>query len=255
MQDLNVQEQGYEKALKEAEARIRAQKSPMTLTLKARIIKHGDSAIQTLKEALALDENYVWAYLGTAYVILKEKRSFDYEMARNHLEQALQHSYRFSEARRLLIENLHRLGEYEEEMNQYEIHLNLCYFDMDARYNFADLLRTQFREYEEALEQIEVILAHQPDHYDAQLLQAVVLCQAGEFGSAESLYLFLADEHPNALLNLALLYKDRLNQPEKALKYFQAYLAYTGPNAEEKTFLDEKIMVPTYIERLQEQLK
>ena len=41
--------------------------------------------------------------------------------------------------------------------------------------------------------------------------------------------------------------------PDKALKYYEEYLNYSGRNAEEKRFLDEKFLVPTYIERLKKE--
>lgn len=255
LQDLSVQAEGLDKAREAADTAVEAGRSALTLTLKARLIEDPERAMEVLQEALTLDETYVWAHLGCAYNILGDKRTGEYETARNHLEQALVHSSGFSEARKLLIESLHRLGDYEEERKQYEIYLDSNPFDLDACYNFADLLRNRFGDYEGAMEQLDFVLTHEPDRLDAQLLQAIILSQAGEYKSAESKYLYLSGLHPNAVLNLALLYMDQLRRPDEALKYFQAYLAYSGPHADEKTFLDEKILVPTYIERLKEEMK
>ena len=33
------------------------------------------------------------------------------------------------------------------------------------------------------------------------------------------------------------------------------YLAYSGENVQDKTFLDERILVPTYVEKLGKELK
>jgi tetratricopeptide (TPR) repeat protein len=133
------------------------------------------------------------------------------------------------------------------------MHLEIHPGDSDARYNFADLLRSRFKDYEEALDQLNAVLSAEPARVDALLLKAIVLAQSGEFEKAEALYLYLSDEHPTALLNLALLYMDNLDAPEEALRTFQRYLDYSGRNASEKNLWDEKILVPTYIDRLKKE--
>ena len=111
---------------------------------------------------------------------------------------------------------------------QYALHIDQNPDDDTARYNYADLLSTRLEEYEAALEQVDALLEQDPDRIDVLLLKGLILCQAGEYSQAETLYLEIAHLHPNAVLNLAFLYKDHLDEPEQALRYFRMYLAYSG---------------------------
>jgi len=100
---------------------------------------------------------------------------------------------------------------------------------------------------------LEWVLEREPDRLDALLLKGVVLCQLSEFSKAETLYHRLVRRHPDALLNLAFLYRDFMDAPDKALVYFQRYLDYSGENAEEKAFIDQEILVPNLIESLKKE--
>ena len=58
----------------------------------------------------------------------------------------------------------------------------------------------------------------------------------------------------NVLVVGHLLKEPRLmDSPEKALRMFKEYLNYSGPNSNDRTFWDQKILVPSYMERLQEE--
>ena len=43
---------------------------------------------------------------------------------------------------------------------------------------------------------------------------------------------------------------DHIHDRAKALDYFKKFMKYTGPNAQERSFWDLKILVPTYMDRL-----
>lgn len=255
LQDIALQREGEQPARQAARAQLEVRRDPMTLTLAARTLPDVDDQIKLLEEALSLDESYVWAHYGLAFIILREERISEYEAARTHLEQALEYAQTFRKARLLLIECLRRLGDYGEQDLEYAVHIEQNPDDVTARYNYADLLSTRLEEYDAALEQVDAVLDLEPERIDALLLKGLILCQAGEYSQAETQYLEIVHRHPSAVLNLAFLYKDHLDSPENALKYFRMYLAYSGDNVQDKTFLDERILVPTYVEKLGKELE
>lgn len=252
LQDVLIASGRMEAARAEARAAVEQDLSALNLTLLARVTDTADAADALLDRALAADPTYVWAHYGRAYRILKDRRVEAYEAARHHLEEALARSSAFTEARQLLIECLHRMGETGAERDQYEVYLAFNPLDLDARYNYADLLFRRLGDVEAAMVQVKRVLEEAPDRIDALLLEAAILSRQGAYAKAESIYLYLSGEHPDALLNLALLYMDRLDEPDKAFDYFQRYLDYQGPNASEKSFWDRKILVPTYMDKLRD---
>jgi tetratricopeptide (TPR) repeat protein len=252
-QEVILESQGIDAAVDASRAEVDSFRTARALTLLARVTEDPDRAIPLLEEAIDLDESYVWAHFGLAYVLLKNHRVSEYEKARNHLEKALHYSSTFREARMLLIECLRMLGDNEKERKEFERYIAFNPDDLDARYNYADLLRNSFGEYGAALDQLSVVLSREPSRVDALLLKAIVLGQAEEYEKAESLFLYLSSVHPDALLNLGLLYMDHLDAPNKALEAFQRYLEYSGQNASEKNLWDEKILVPTYIDQLKKE--
>jgi tetratricopeptide (TPR) repeat protein len=255
LQEAILQAEGANAVLDMAKQAVEVERSALTLTLLARLKKDPKEGIRLLKEALDLDTTYVWAYYGIAYYYLQAMNAEDYEKARRKVETALQYDSRFQEAQLLLIETLDRVGEDEEEAQQYGIYIESHPDDLDARYNYADLLRSKLDENEDALEQLELVLAKDPARMDAQLLKGVVLSQSGDYEKAEQLFLKLSHSHPNALLNLAFLYRDYMDEPEKALSCFAQYLNYAGPSGNDKTFFDRKILVPNYMEELKKELQ
>lgn len=250
LQEINLDEKGVEQTAALAAERLERLRNPMNLTLAARVAEDPEEKIRLLEEALRIDSTYVWAHYGIAFVYLKEERLSEYERAREHLELALSHAPGLTAARKLLIENLHLLGEYIPLDEQYRIYLAREPDDLDARYNYADLLQSHIEDPEEALRQIERVLDREPDRLDALFLKAHLLYQSGEVSMAETVYHDLASRHPNALLNLAILYRDAMDDSQRALDYFQRYLDYTGENAEEKNLFDQEILVPNLIEAL-----
>jgi tetratricopeptide (TPR) repeat protein len=252
VQDIMIDQEGINAARSSAAQSVTGRRDAMNLTLQARVEKNPEEKLKLFRDALELDESYVWAHYGIAYVILKEGRVSEYEISRFHLERAVEYCSEFIEAHKLLIENLHLLGEIEEEDEQFEIYFELNPEDLEARYNYADLLRTKLDDPESAVEQLDYILAREPNRLDALFLKGVALCQDDKVSAAETLFHQLKGRHPDALLNLAFLYKDHMGEPARALDYFQRYLDYAGPNADEKAFFDEEILVPKYIEALKE---
>lgn len=252
LQEITIRNEGNRRAAELAEEVCRLDETPLTLTLWARASSDPEEKIKLLKKALTLDESYVWAHFGLAYVYLKEGRVEDFENARFCLEEALKYAPQFNEARLLMIENLHRLGEYEEEGRQYIAYLDAVPEDSDIRYNYAMLLSGQLDDPDEALTQLELILDDDPGRIDALLLKGAVLCQLDELREAEGHFVEMSDLHPNALLNLGILYKDYLDEPAKAKDCFQRYLEYSGRHADEKSFYDQKILVPNSLEILSE---
>jgi Tfp pilus assembly protein PilF len=251
VQDILIEQEGVQAARTRAEQNLAASRDALNLTLKARVEKNTEEKLKTLREALKKDESYIWAHYGIAFLILQDGRVSEYDRAREHLEKAVGYCSEFTEAHKLLIETLHLLGEPELEAEQYETYLDMIPGDLEVRYNYADLLRTKLDDPEEAVEQLDYILEREPLRLDALFLKGVALCQNDELSAAETLFHQLKDRHPDALLNLAFLYKDYMGEPDRALDYFKRYLDYAGPNADDKAYFDEEILVPKYIELLE----
>jgi len=257
LQEMVVREKGLVAALEAARISAGKERTPMTLTLLARLVDDPDEALALLDEALVLDDGYVWARYGAAFLLLKHRRVNEYETARRHLENVLSNAPSFRGARRLLIESLHRLGDGHEEARQLKLYLEdipsdadmLSYADM--RFAYADLLCRKLGDTDKALEQLDKVLDVEPDRVDALLLKGVVLTQAGRYTEAENVYLGLSEDHPYSLFNLGLLNMNHLDAPGRAKRYFDEYLDYSGENAEDRSFLDQKILVPTYLDNLE----
>jgi len=255
LQDAAMRAGEEEAALEVAEESLKGFRNAATLTLMARATNNTNEALTLLEEALSMDETFVWAHYGIAFLLLKENRVSQFDKIRDHLERALEFSSGFGEARLLYIEILSKLGDVSETENQSRIYLESNPDQHDVRYNFGDFLRLKNEDYKGALNQLQIVLTHEPERIDAILLKGIILSQTGDYRSAETVFKFLSTVHPSALLNLAFLYKDKMNEPEKALKCFKDYVAYKGRNEDTRTFLDEKILAPTYIESLRKELK
>ena len=235
--------------------RLTASRTAENLTLAARLESDPEQALAYLQEAIEKDPDFAWARYGFAFVVLKEEMLQHYEESAENLEWLIERGfeeYWGSElkTRRLLIENLNRLGRAEEEAEQWEELLENSPWDLDARYSLAWLLCIKMNEPKKALKHLDRILAEDPEALDARMLKARALWDRGSHRRAADLYETLVQLHPNALLNLAILHEQHLNDPDRALDYYRRFSGYEGYNQDKRRWYDLNFFVPNRIEAL-----
>jgi tetratricopeptide (TPR) repeat protein len=266
--------QGLE-ALTAAREMLDRDRSAACLTLAARVEDDPRRALSLLDDALDQDPDFVWARYGFAFIVLKEETSDRYEESVEHLLWLHDRGFvreRNAEVRtrRLLIENLSRLGRSLESIGVVEEILAIRPDDREMRFLLAWLLCIKRKDPEEALIHLDRILvddsaaadpeadgpatggpaANAPEILEAKRLKGRALVEAERYRAAAAYYETFADLHPNALLNLGLLHEFHLDDPAKALGYYRRFRAYEGDHADERRFYDLKFLVPTRIEAL-----
>lgn len=231
------------------------ERSPANLTLAARIEDDPYQALPLFEEALKKDPLFAWARYGMAFVVLKYQVFERYEESAENLVWLLERGFDSKanpelKTRRLLIENLHRLGRVEEEAEQLVLLLETDPADLECRIQLAWILCIRLDEPEEALVHIDYILASEPDDIEVRMLMARAFWNMEEYRAAAALYEELSGLHPNALLNLAFIYEQKLYKPDRALEYYRRYLEYDGYNADKKGWYDVNFLVPNKIEEM-----
>ncbi len=244
-------------ARKRAGEMLVADQTPAHLVLAARVEEDPEKALALLEEALEKNPFFAWARYGLAYIVLREEILERYEESAEHLKWLIIQEFGrdsprgVRSPRHLLIENLHRLGRIEEEAEEWEALIDAHPSDMDARVDLARLLCFRLGETKRARKHLDKVLEKDPDRLDARFLRARVAWDRGKHEWAVELYEKLVDLHPDALLNIALLYDQHLKDPEKALLYYKLYLDYEGPNKDQKKWSDKNILAPNRIEGLE----
>lgn len=244
-----------DEARTQARALLDAERSAPNLTLAARIEEDLDDTIVLLDEAISVDPEFAWARYGLAFTILKGEFLERYEESAAHLEWLLDRD--FSQERNpelrtrlLLIENLSRLGRSEAQADIMAKYLEYSPNDLTTRYGLAYLYCIKLKSLDEAMHQVELILRSNPDALNAAMLKGRVLWDSGEYSRAADHYQTLVARHPDALLNLGFLWERHLDDPERAIDYYERYLGYDGPNADQKRWYDRTFTVPNRIEIL-----
>jgi tetratricopeptide (TPR) repeat protein len=251
-----VAESGEEEAaLERITVLLDSERSAAALTLAARIEKDPEQALAFLREAIEKDPEFAWARYGFAFIVLKEEMLARYDESAANLEWLIERGFDDYwgpelKTRRLLIENLSRLGRPEDEAEQWEEYLERYPLNLEARYNLARLLCIKMQEPKEALRHIDRILAEDPEALDARMLKGRALWDRGRYNQAAEVYETLARLHPNALLNLAILYERHLDDPARALEYYERYRDYEGYNQSKRRWYDLNFLVPRRIEAL-----
>ncbi len=266
--ELLAAERGRE-ALTLARKKLDQDRSAAHLTLVARVEDDPRRALRLLDDALEQDPDFVWARYGFAFIVLKEELSNRYDESAEHLLWLHDRGFvreRNTEirTRRLLVENLSRLGRSLESIGFVEEILALHPADGEVRFLLAWLLCIKKKKPEEALIHLDRILADDPlieypladdpEMLEARRLKGRALVEAERYQAAAVYYETLIDLHPDALLNLGLLYEFHLDDKAKALGYYRQFCAYEGSYADERRFYDLKFLVPTRIEALEKEM-
>jgi len=234
---------------------LSGERSAPNLTLAARMEDDPSETIALLDEAVAVDPAFAWARYGLAFTIIKEESMERYEESAEHLEWLLERDFTQERnpdlrTRLLLIENLSRLGRSVEQAEEMERYLEYSPNDLTTRYGLAHLYCFKLKDLDDAMKQVETILTSDPDALDAAMLKGRILWDSGEHGRAADVFESLVARHPNALLNLGFLWERHLDDRARALDYYERYLGYDGPNADQKRWYDRTFTVPNRIEIL-----
>jgi len=233
-----------------------AQRSAPHLTLAARLEEDPEKALSLLDEAHRADPAFAWSRYALSFVILRDAVIDRYEDSAEHLQWLVDRGFgRIAELpahpQLLLAENYHRLGRFREETEQLEWLIAAGSTDSVVHYNLAWVLCVKLSEPEEALEHLDEILNDDPHRLDVLMLKGRALWDLERFTAAARLFAGLADRHPNALLNLALLFDQHLDDKMRALQYYELYDAYDSENADEKGWTDRHFLVKKRIEELE----
>jgi len=255
LHDRLIESGRVEEARSQARQLLVDERSAVNLTLAARMEEDVGDSIALLDEAIDVDPEFAWARYGLAFTVLKGECLERYEESVEHLTWLLAREFTQERnpdlrTRLLLIENLSRLGRSEAQAEAMAKYLEYSPNDLTTRYGLAYLLCIKLKKFDEAMRQVDFVLKSNRDALDAAMLRGRILWDSGEFNGAVDHYETLIDRHPDALLNLGFLWERHLEHPAKAIDYYERYLAYDGPNADQKRWYDRTFTVPNRIEIL-----
>jgi tetratricopeptide (TPR) repeat protein len=210
----------------------------------------GESAIQALRSAVALDPDWpqAWRMLADALLDGSEPTAAqdaylqhvhhsgrdqdllaagsamlanDIPRAETLLRARLQQAPTDVAAIRMLAEVAARLERNEDALHLLERCLELAPGFIEARWNYALILHRGNRP-AAALAEIERVLAAEPAHAGCLNLKAAVLCRIGDYGDALRLYRGLVQAHPDTV-KLWLSYGHALKTAGEVAEAVAAY--------------------------------
>jgi tetratricopeptide (TPR) repeat protein len=206
-----------------------------------------DEAEREIAAARASDPANRFAQHAAAVVAIRQGAL---DEAEELLGDALQSCEPYPEARLARARVRAILGRFDAAVGDYRLYLELERGDTAAMHELASLLHREVRDEDAAELVYHRMLDLDPTSTAAIVGIAVLLTERGRFAEAETLYRTIVDREPTAWFNLGLLYREKLDRPQDALRCFEAFVAYAGPGEGERGFGDLWLLAPAYIEEL-----
>lgn len=234
-----------------AAARERAEHDATASLLIARVAPDEATADRAVDEALLRDPKNAHARLALG---VRFARDGDYAKAEAAFDEALRGCSPPAEAALARARVRALEGRFREAAADYRTYIERAPRDLFVMHELASLYHRELADTVAAEAIYNRMLGVDPKSPEAIVGIAVIATARRDYEGAERLYLSVCEIEPVALVNLGLLYRDRLGRPEDALRCFESFLAFNGPRAGNRAIGDQLFVVPGYVEELKAQI-
>lgn len=218
--------------------------------LLARLAATPESAERLLRQAIAKDNGFYWAHLALGVVLrdLGERVG-----AKKHLERCVEIHPDFAEGWAELADFL-ETESLEDAKSAWKRYATIRPHDIRGRMNLG-LIFLDLGKPRDARNQFEVVLRKSPSHKEALYGTARADLDLGDPQTAAATYERILQIDPQECLahyNLGILYEQHLQDPQRALREYEAFQSASA--AREGEFLLRRVQAAKWIEDLRKVL-